>query len=280
MTIASRRPLAFALACAFALAPAASLAQDEVAEPSPSAEPSPPAEPITSPMGDWAVTAFDAWEQGLAEPLLGSTLRLSLLGDGTLDGETACGRFSGGWSAEGAELFMGVAPSGNLGCAQEQTAEAIGLSTALAAVTTWAATDDTIELRDATGATRVVLATDSGGDPAGDWTVVRFRRPNGEMRVPRAESPMSMMLVDEVIAGDTGCRALVGAYALDGAGITLGPIETDGEACTDLLAKAERQLLRALGEVVYWRQAGDTLTLLDGFDEPLVELARGPETEG
>ncbi len=273
VTITTRGLLAIALTCALALAPGASLAQDETPGPSPSAE------PITSPAGDWVVTAFDAWEQGLAEPLPGSTLRLSLLDDGTLDGETACGRFTGGWSAEGAELFMGVAPTGNLGCAQEPTAEAIGLSTALAAVATWEAIDDAIELRDAFGATRVVLGTDSAGDPIGEWDIVRFQRPNGEMREPRADGPMTVTLGDDVIGGDTGCRPLVGAYALDGAGITLGPLEADGEACDGPLARAERQLLRALGEVVYWRQTGAALTLLDGFDEPLVDLIRVPEAE-
>ena len=35
--------------------------------------------------------------------------------------------------------------------------------------------------------------------------------------------------------------------------------------------RAERQLLRALGEVIYWERTGDTLSLNDGFDELLVE---------
>ena len=105
------RPLALALACLFVLAPATTEAQDEDPSPSPSSSPS----PITSPEGDWAVSAFDAWEQGLAEPLPDSRLLLRLLADGQLEGETACGRFTGGWSSEGAELSMGVAPTGNLG---------------------------------------------------------------------------------------------------------------------------------------------------------------------
>jgi heat shock protein HslJ len=270
LNLASRRLLAALLTAAFVLAPSVSLAQDETSEPSPSPE------PITSPAGDWLVTTFDAWEQGLAEPLPGSTLTLRLLDDGELEGETACGRFTGGWSSEGAELFMGVAATGNLGCAEQPTAEAIGLSTALGAVTSWQATSDGLELRDALGATRVVLEPLLAGEPVGEWTVLQFRRPNGELRAPEVEGPMSMILVDDRIEGDSGCRSLTGAFTQEGSTIALVLDEVEGSVCDDPLARAERQLRRALGEVVYWRQVGDELALLDGFDEPLVELIRTP----
>jgi heat shock protein HslJ len=267
-----------AVACLLVLAPGAALAQE--ADPSPTPASSPSAEPITSPAGDWTVSAFDAWEQGLAEPLPDSQLLLRLLADGQLEGETACGRFSGGWSSDGAELVIGVAPSGNLGCDGDQTAEAIGLATALAAVTSWQAADSGVELRDAAGTTRVVLGSPAIGDPTGEWSVEQFRRPNGELRAPHPEGEMWLVLAEDgVVEGSSGCGSLVGEYAREGAGITLGPLEVESSDCEDALARAERQLLRALGEVVYWRQAGDGLTLLDGFDEPLVELVRGPVDE-
>ena len=271
LNVASRRLLAALLTGAFVLAPSVSLAQDETSEPSPSPE------PITGPAGDWLVTTFDAWEQGLAEPLPGSTLTLRLLDDGQLEGETACGRFTGGWSSEGAELFMGVAATGNLGCAEQETAEAIGLSTALGAVTTWQATADGLELRDALGATRVVLGPLVAGEPIGEWTVLQFRRPNGELRQPQVEGPISMVLGDDGrIGGDTGCGPLMGEFAQEGSTITVVLDEVEAPACDDLLARAQRQLLRALGEVVYWRRVGDELALLDGFDELLVQLIRTP----
>ena len=34
----------------------------------------------------------------------------------------------------------------------------------------------------------------------------------------------------------------------------------------------------ALGEVLYWEQVDDVLTLSDGFDEPVVELVRSAGT--
>ena len=270
-----RYALAAALAGLFVLAPGVGVAQDESAEPLASVA------PITEPEGEWVVTAFDAWEQGLSEPLPDSRLTVSLLADGQLEGETGCGRFNGGWSAEGPEIFMGVAPSGNLGCAEQETAEAIGLATALAAVGAWRATDTGIELLDALGNPRVVLAQVTPAEPLGDWDVVLFRRPDGELREPRADGPMSMTLdEDGGVEGDTGCRLLLGEYAWDGAGIALGPLEAQGAPCEDAVMRAERQLLRALGEAVYWSQEDEALRLFDGFDELLVELVLAPEDEG
>jgi heat shock protein HslJ len=278
LVVISRRLFAATITSAIVLYPGASLAQDESAEPPPTAEPSAAAEQITTPVGDWTVTALDPWEQGMAEPLPGSALTLTLLEDGQLEGETACGRFTGGWSSDGAELFMGVAPTGNLGCGEQERAEAVGLSTALGAVTSWHATDGAIELRDALGTTRVVLGPLSLGDPTGEWSVVRFRRPNGEPREPQSDGPMSLVLAASgAVDGSSGCRALVGEYSLDGTGLTLGPLEVLGAVCEQPLARAERQLLQALGAVVYWRQAEDSLVLLDGFDEPVVELVRPSE---
>lgn len=272
LTTALRYPLATLLAGLLTMVPATTLAQE--------ADPSPSAQPITGPAGSWLVTSFDAWEQGLSEPLPGSQLLVSLLDDGELEGETACGRFTGGWSAQGPELFLGIAPSGNLGCEQEQTAEAIGLATAFGAVTSWSEVDGELELADELGRTRVVLGPVAAADPSGAWAVVGFERPNGQFREPLEDGPMSVTLdADGLVGGSTGCRALQGQYALDGAGITLGPLEADGPSCQDAAARAERQLLRALGEVVYWRQVGDTLAFLDGFDEPLVELVRVVESE-
>ena len=226
------------------------------------------------------MVAYDAWEQGLAEPLPGSSLTLALLADGQLEGETACGRFDGGWFYEGEELFLGVAPSGNLGCGEQQLAEAIGLSTALGASTRWQAAGTGLELLDGTGATRVVLEALKIGDPAGEWSVARYRRPNGNLVEPLPDGPMSLTLVEDgSLEGSTGCRLLLGEYRYQGSGLTVGPLEAEGLPCEGDAARAERQFLRALGESVYWEQVDDALTLFDGFDEPVVELMRAAEAE-
>jgi heat shock protein HslJ len=274
----SRRLLAATAAVLMTLAPVAVLAQE--ATPEPAAETAPGASPValTSPEGAWVVAAFDAWQTGLAEPLPDSLLRLTLLAGGTMQGETACGRFDGGWGGTGDELFAGVAPTGFLGCAEAQTAEAIGLSTALDAVVRWQADDaGGLELLDAAGATRVVLEPLVFGDPSGQWLVTRFKRPNGEWAEPLPEQPMELgLLADGILEGGTGCRLLLGGYTFDAGDITIGPFDTEGLPCEGDAQRAERRLLRALGQATTWELNGDALTL-SNETEPVLELVRLPE---
>ena len=195
-----------------AMLPVTATAQETSPEPTldvsltPAATPTPAA----GPEGTWRVVAFDAWGQGLAEPRPQSRLTVSLLDDAQLQGETGCGRFNGGWSVEGDGLFLGLAPSGFIGCAEQDAEEALGLSTAFNAVATWQPADaGMIELLDTAGTTRVTLAPFTLGDPVGTWDVQRYRRPNGRLVEPLPGSPMALGLTaDGRVEGNTGCRLL------------------------------------------------------------------------
>lgn len=225
------------------------------------------------PAGTWQVVAFDPWGEGLIEPLPGSTMTVGLLGDGRLQGETGCGRYNGGWALDDEVLGLAISPTGYFGCGDAETEEAIGFSVAIDAVVGWSATDSGIELFDVAGTPRLVLQPVVVAEPTGAWTVARYRRPNGVMTEPLPGRPMSLELADVgVVSGSTGCRLLEGEYFRDGSTIIIGPVETVGLPCEGDDRKAERQLLRALGDVIYWVRSGDTLSLNDGFDELLVEL--------
>jgi heat shock protein HslJ len=252
------------------------LVSAQVAETSPQ----PQSAALTSPVGTWDVVAYDPWNEGLVEPLDGSTLTLSLLDDDELTGETGCGRFNGGWTIDEGGLRAGIAQTGYFGCADAQTEEAIGFSAAVDAVVGWRQTADGIELVDRADSPRLVLAPAVLAEPTGYWTVVRYRRPNGRLTEPLPDQPMALELNEyDRVAGSTGCRLLEGIYARDGGSIIIGPVDTVGLPCEGADRRAERQLLRALGEVIYWERTGDTLSLNDGFDELLVELVLATEGE-
>lgn len=85
--------------------------EDPDAAASPSAVPASPALVEARPEGTWAVTAFDAWSEGLAEPLRGSTLTVSLPPAGRLEGETACGTCVGGCAVDGEGSLVPTSPS-------------------------------------------------------------------------------------------------------------------------------------------------------------------------
>jgi heat shock protein HslJ len=258
-----------------AVAASSGLAAAQVADTSP-----PPSASATtdSPAGTWDVLAYDPWNEGLVEPLADSALTIALLGDGQLAGETGCGRYDGGWLLAEGELSVGIAQTGYFECADAPTEEAIGFSTAVDAVVGWRQTATGIELVDEAGSPRLVLGRAVVAEPTGAWTVTRYRRPNGRLAEPLPERPMSLELrPDGSATGSTGCRLLEGAYLRDGGTLIIGPVEPVGLPCEGDDRRAERQLLRALGEVIYWQRTGDTLSLNDGFDELLVELALTPE---
>lgn len=251
-------------------------AQDEPASPKPSAVPAASAAPAaTTPVGAWQVQAYDPWAEGLVKPREGSALRLGLLDGGDLQGATGCGRFEGGYSLEGELLWLGVAPTGNLGCSDALTAEAVGFSAALEAVGSWRAAPDDggVELLDEFGTVRVVLAPDAGADPTGAWSVVSYARPDGTLVEPDPAAPMSLELDAAGGAeGSTGCRLFEGAYRREGESISIGPVETVGLPCEQPERRAERRLLAALVEAYHWRREDDVLTLTDAFGQPLLVL--------
>ena len=91
------------------------------------------------PEGTWVATAYDTWGDGPVAPLRGSTLTVSLLRAGRLEGETGCGTYLGGYPVDGQAIRLGIISPGSGRCRQRLEDEAFGFTQALAAVTGWAA---------------------------------------------------------------------------------------------------------------------------------------------
>jgi heat shock protein HslJ len=231
------------------------------------------------PDGTWGVIAYDPWGEGLQSPLPGSTLTVSLLQESSLEGQTGCGRYDGGYYLEDEQLRIGMAAKGFIGCPEPQTGEAVAFSVALDAVATWRASEIGLELLDEFGTVRLVLGRSSTADPLGDWIVQRYVRPSGKPASPSPELPMLLRLEAEGSAsGSTGCRLFEGLFVLDGERLTFGPIERTGLPCEGDGRRPERQLLAALAEVALWSRDGDRLTLADAFGELRLELQLDPST--
>lgn len=277
--IAPRR-LGLIVAGALLALPLAVTAQDEPASPAPTAGvAASPAPVVTSPEGAWQVRAFDPWAEGLIAPAAEDGLRLRLLGGGDLQGADGCGRFVGGYSLEGEQLWLGLAPTGNLDCGEADTLEAVGFSAALDTVASWRAGDDgSLELLDELGAVRVVLMPEAEVDPTGAWSVTSYARANGNLVEPEPEVPMTVLLEPGGrISGSTGCRLYEGEYQRQGESIVIGPVETVGLPCEQPQRRQERRLLAAFAEAYHWLLDGDVLTLRDAFDQPLLVLRAAPD---
>lgn len=240
--------------------------------------PLPSAVPLdVRPEGTWVATAYDTWGEGPVAPLRGSTLTVSLLSAGRLEGQTACGPFLGGYSVDGQAIRLGIISSGSGSCRQRLDDEAFGFTQALAAVTSWAQGPTGLQLLDDEGRVRVSLERPLEGSPAGAWLVERLARPDGQLVAPQEGTEVSVVLVDDgSFTGDTGCRQLEGSYTVEADRIVIAPVIVVGLPCDgqDLrpLQRQDRRLLALLDEAVSWRRSRETLTLADGAGSAILEL--------
>jgi heat shock protein HslJ len=133
MTESRLRATMVLLAVCLLLVPAAAArAQDASPGPAavaPTTAPSagPAGSPTSSearPEGTWMATAYDTYGEGLVEPLRDSTLTVSLLPAGRLEGQTGCGTYIGGYTADGESIRLGVISKGSDPCRGRREDEA------------------------------------------------------------------------------------------------------------------------------------------------------------
>ncbi|MEA2025998.1 MAG: META domain-containing protein [Chloroflexota bacterium] len=279
---ASRRLAAFVAACmAVSLAGVAvaqesspTLSPEPIPASSSAPSPAPSATPVEArPEGDWDVSVFDPWGGGLVEPRPDTTLTVSFLPEGRLEGETGCGTYFGGYLLDGEHIDMRVISKGPDPCGIKRTEEAVAFSMALDAVASWRPTPTGLELLDEGGAVRVVLEGALHAGIAGDWVAERYTRANGKPAEPLPDSPITIVFgEDGSVSGSTGCRLFEGLYTSERDQVLVVPIETIGLPCEGGERGQERRLLRILDEVVLWERSEASLVLSDGSGMPLLEL--------
>jgi heat shock protein HslJ len=259
-----------------------SAARAQDASPTVTAQPIASAVPLdVRPEGTWVATAYDTWGEGPVAPLRGSTLTVSLLPAGRLEGQTGCGSFLGGSSVDGQALRLGIISFGSGSCRQRLDDEAFGFTQALAAVTGWAPGPTGLRLLDDEGRVRVSLERPQEVGPSGAWLVERLARTDGELGPILRRTEVSLVLADDgSFTGDTGCRQLEGSYTVEADRIVIAPIVVVGLPCDgpDLrpLQRQDRRLLALLDQAVAWGRAGETLTLADGAGSAILELRALP----
>ena len=246
--------------------------EDPDAAASPSAAPASPTPIEARPEGTWTVTAFDAWGEGLSDPLRGSTLTVSLLPAGRLEGETACGTYVGGYTVDGERIRLGVISKGAEPCGDRRADEDFALSQALALATKWAPSSAGLDLLDDDGRVRVALARQADGGVAGDWTVLGYARSGGDLGGVLEGTPATITFgADGLVAGSTGCRLFDGQYSAEADRIIIAPIDVVGLPCSGAERRQDRRLLELLDSAVSWQRDGAELTLRDASGGVLIE---------
>ena len=107
--------------------------------------------------GDWNVTGYNTGTQAVTSPIAGTTLTATFTAAGEVGGNAGCNSYSGPYKLAGSSLTVGPLATTMKACDQAIMDQETQFLAALQTPTTVETTGATVTLRDASGATQVVL---------------------------------------------------------------------------------------------------------------------------
>ncbi len=108
--------------------------------------------------GEWNVTGYNNGKQAVTSPIAGSTLTATFTPDGQVAGNGGCNTYSGPYKLDGTSLTVGPLVTTRMACEQAIMDQETQFLAALQTPTNVETSGATVTLRDASGATQVVLA--------------------------------------------------------------------------------------------------------------------------
>jgi heat shock protein HslJ len=204
----------------------------------------------------------------------------AIFADGVMAGSTGCNRYHAPYRVAANALELGAAAMTMMACGPAQTAVERAFTEALDGVATFALAGDTLELADAAG--RASLRFNAARVPSLTgmrWTATAINNGRGGMVSLLDGTEVDATLDDEGrIAGSGGCNRYSGIYAVEGAGISIGPVASTLRACLapEGVGEQEAWFFAALGRVARWSIAEGRLQLRSADGALQVELRAEP----
>lgn len=107
--------------------------------------------------GEWNVTGYNTGTQAVTSPIAGTTLTATFTADGQVGGNAGCNSYSGPYKLDGKSLTVGPLATTMMACDQKIMDQETQFLAALQTPTNVETSGATVTLRDASGATQVVL---------------------------------------------------------------------------------------------------------------------------
>jgi heat shock protein HslJ len=108
--------------------------------------------------GEWNVTGYNTGTQAVTSPIAGTTLTATFTAEGQVGGDAGCNSYSGPYKLDGTSLTVGPLATTRKACEQAIMDQETAFLAALQTPTTVETSGATVTLRDASGATQVVLS--------------------------------------------------------------------------------------------------------------------------
>lgn len=107
--------------------------------------------------GEWLVTGYNTGNEAVTGPITGTELTATFTPDGQVSGNAGCNTYNGPYKLDGTSLTVGPLASTMMACDQAIMDQETQFLTALQTPTTVEPSGATVTLRDASGATQVIL---------------------------------------------------------------------------------------------------------------------------
>lgn len=230
---------------------------------------SPTREPNADPRGTaWALSALRG-----APPVAGSSVTAEFGADGRLTGSSGCNRYGATYSLHGDSLTIEPGMGTMMACAPEIMAQEQAYLAALKDVRSYRARFDSLELKDASGATLAAFAVVSQNLDGTTWAITGYHDGADAVRSPLTGTEPGIGFTSDSATADAGCNPLTGPVRFGEGQITLGPLAAGRKMCAPDVMEQERALGVALQRATGYRIDGDLLRLTDG-DTTLVTARR------
>jgi len=185
--------------------------------------------------------------------------------DDQISGSGGCNSFTGAYTTDGDTIEIGPLASTQMACVPEVTEVESGYLARLGAATTFAITDGTLTLTDASG--QVVLAY-AESEPVSltgtTWQATGINNGAGGVASLVADSTVTAEFAEDgTVTGSAGCNSYNGSYEVLGDTMTIGPLATTRMACEPEVDEQELNYLAALENVTQFTLDRDRLELRD-----------------
>ncbi|MCU0270941.1 MAG: META domain-containing protein [Acidimicrobiales bacterium] len=214
----------------------------------------------------WVLASYQDAQGAAVEAVGGEAATLSFGDEGSLNGNTGCNVFAGGYTVDGETLTITLGPTTLRGCEDPALqAQETALTQNLPKTAGYTIEGESLALTAEDGTTLFTYTAGLSGLVGTSWQVTGVN--NGREAVESTaltEALTAEFGDDGTFSGAGGCNQLGGPFTTTGTdGIQIGPLQTTMMACDPDVEQLEAQYSAALQAATTYQIDGNVLTLRD-----------------